>query len=204
MIVLGITGSVGMGKSTVANMFAEQGAAMCNADQIVHALMRDDEEIKDAIAAEWPSAITDGEIDRQALGKLVFGDNAAMKKLEQILHPRVVDEEERFVLDAALKGYWLVVLDIPLLYETGAQSRLDYVAVVSAPEAVQRERVMARPNMSEEKFKQILARQMPDAEKRKRADFVIETGEGFKVTLEQVKLVMAQLKRANGEEDGDA
>ena len=177
---------------------------MCNADQIVHALMRDDEEIKDAIAAEWPSAITDGEIDRQALGKLVFGDNAAMKKLEQILHPRVVDEEERFVLDAALKGYWLVVLDIPLLYETGAQSRLDYVAVVSAPEAVQRERVMARPNMSEEKFKQILARQMPDAEKRKRADFVIETGEGFKVTLEQVKLVMAQLKRANGEEDGDA
>lgn len=204
MIVLGITGSVGMGKSTVAKMFAAEGAAVCNADALVHELLQSDAELKTEIAMRWPDAVVNGDVNRSLLGKAVFGDDAAMKTLEELIHPKVIDREENFIVDSAMRGKWLVVLDIPLLYETGGDARMDRVAVVTAPESVQRERVLAREGMTEEKFRQILARQMPDAEKRAQADFVIETGEGLDVTSKQVKKIVAALRAIDEEEDDDA
>lgn len=200
MIVLGLTGSIGMGKTTVTGQFADAGAATTNADAIVHRLLAEDEKVIAAIKQQFPAAIEEGKVSRQKLGAAVFGDDAAIRTLEQILHPRVRAAEIAFVLKAQKEGKELVVLDIPLLYESGADSRCDAVVVVTAPEDVQRERVMSRPHMTEEKFHVILSRQMPDAEKRKRADFIIETHKGLEHSAEAVHIVIAALKNKEGKD----
>lgn len=194
MIVLGITGSIAMGKSTVTKMFEDCGAATTNADAIVHNLYTENADVIAYIQQRWPNAVSDGVVNRKQLGAEVFGDPAALKDLEQLLHPKVQQVEKDFVAQAEREGKWLVALDIPLLYESGAQSRCDYVAVVSSPPDIQKARALARANMTEEKFNQILSRQMPDAEKRKRADFIIDTGKTLLHAESDVKKIVKALK----------
>ena len=178
MIVIGLTGSIGMGKSVTAEMFGAFGCPVYAADDAVHALYRDP-----AVAAEieraFPGSTVDGAVDRDALGRLVLGDDAAIRRLEQLVHPKLRAQEAAFLDSARKVGARAAVLDIPLLLETGGGTRCDVVVVVSAPAEVQRARVLARPGMTEEKFAAILARQMPDAEKRRRADVVIDTSQGI-------------------------
>lgn len=196
VVILGVTGSIAMGKSTVTQMFADCGAATTNADTIVHDLYTQDAEVIRFIEEHWPSAVEAGAVDRKKLGAAVFGDDTAIRKLEALLHPKVKQTEEAFVQQAAAAGKWLMVLDIPLLYETGAERRCDYVAVVSSPPEVQKARALSRPNMTEEKFAQILSRQLPDAEKRQRADFIIDTGKTLLHAESDVKKTVKQLKEA--------
>jgi dephospho-CoA kinase len=191
--VIGLTGSIGMGKSETAKMFARLGVPVHDADATVHALYDKGGLAVPAIASEFPDTIRDGAIDRAALAKRVTGDDAAMKQLESVVHPLVVRERDEFL--AAAKGEDFVLFDIPLLFETGRQSEVDAVIVVSAPHDVQRQRVLARPDMTAERFDAIHARQVPDAEKRAKADFVIETDKGLDHAFEQVKQVMAELRR---------
>ena len=191
MFILGLTGSLGMGKSTTAAMFAGEGVPVHDADAAVHKLY-EGEAVK-AIAAAFPGTTAGGKVDRDKLGQRVLGDAAAMKKLEQIVHPLVRQAEERFLADAERSGAAVAVLDIPLLFETGAQARCDAVAVVSAPAEVQRARAFERAGMSEAKFQAILAKQMPDAEKRARADFVVDTGQGFEHARAQVRDILKQV-----------
>jgi len=180
MMILGLTGSIGMGKSTATRAFARHGATIWDADAAVHRLMARGGAAVTAVTAAFPEArVEDGggaAVDRLILGKLVFQDKAALRRLESILHPMVRRAERRFLATAESRRYRLAVLDIPLLFETGGEARCDATAVVSAPEFVQRARVLARPNMTVSKYDAILARQMPDGEKRRRADFVIRTG----------------------------
>lgn len=194
MMILGLTGSVAMGKSTVASQFAALGAATCNADAIVHELLADNPDVIAEITRHFPSAVEGGVINRKLLGNIVFSDNARLKVLESILHPRVKRVEQDFAKQAEQEGKWLVVLDIPLLYETEAEKRCDYVAVVTAAYEIQKQRVMARPDMTEEKFARILSYQMPDAEKRKRADFIIHTDNGLEASFSEVRKIVEILK----------
>lgn len=191
MIVLGLTGSIGMGKSTAAAMFADEGVPVHEADAAVHRLYAG--RAAPLIEAAFPGTVKDGVVDRAALGAKVLNDPAAMQRLEAIVHPLVRQEEEAFLEAARQSGTPLALLDIPLLYETGAETRCDKIVVVSAPAEIQRERVLRRPGMSEAKFAAILAKQLPDAEKRARADFVIGTGGGFDATRAAVKAVVAEL-----------
>ncbi|MCK0197491.1 dephospho-CoA kinase [Ancylobacter sp. 6x-1] len=188
---LGLTGSIGMGKSTTAGLFGELGIPVHDADAAVHALYC--EEGVAPVEAAFPGVAVDGMIDRSRLGARVLGDEAAMKRLEAIVHPLVRARESRFLDEAADRGAALAVLDIPLLYETGAQDRVDAVAVVSAPSEIQRERVLERPGMTAEKFAAIVLRQIPDAEKRARADFVIDTGSGVEVARRQVAKIVEDI-----------
>lgn len=192
MIVLGLTGSIGMGKSTTADMFRFLGAPVHDADATVHALYRG--AAAPLVEAAFPGTTTDGTVDRTKLAARVLNDPEAMKTLEAIVHPLVRAEKEAFLARAKAEGVPVVVLDIPLLFETGQMAGLDAVAVVSAPPEVQKARVLARPGMTEEKFAAILARQIPDAEKRRRADFVIDTGHGLEVAEAGVARVLDQLK----------
>lgn len=194
MIILGLTGSIGMGKSTVTAQFAEAGAATTNADTIVHGLLAEDKEVIARVGKAFPQAVENGIINRRILGNRVFGDDAAMQVLESILHPKVRAAEMAFILKAQQAGREVAVLDIPLLYETGADTRCDVVVVVTAPQAVQRERVLSRPGMTEAKFHDILARQLPDEEKRARADFVIETHKGLEHSAAKVREILHSLK----------
>ena len=162
MIKLGLTGSIGMGKSTTAQLFAEKGVPVYDADATVHQLYQS--EAVPLIAEAFPEAVIDGQIDRKILSASVLGKPEQLKKLETIVHPLVHAKEQQFLRDAAAKGAKLVVLDIPLLFETGGTGRVDKILVVSAPYAIQRQRVLERENMTEAKFQSILARQMPDAE----------------------------------------
>ncbi len=191
MILLGLTGSVGMGKSTTAAMFAARGVPVFDSDAAVHRLYRG--EAVAAVEEAFPGVSRDGGIDREALGQRVVGDPAAMRRLEAIVHPLVRAERERFVAAAREAGATLVVLDVPLLYETGGDNEVDAVVLVSAPLAVQKARVLARPGMTEARFTAILAKQMPDAAKRRRARFVIETGKGLEAAERQVEAVIAAL-----------
>ncbi|WP_206455872.1 dephospho-CoA kinase [Aurantimonas marina] len=191
MIVLGLTGSIGMGKSTAAAMFADEGVPVHDADAAVHRLYAG--RAAPLIEAAFPGTVSDGIVDRAALAARVLNDPAALKRLEAIVHPLVRAEEQAFLDAARNSGAKLAVLDIPLLYETGAETRCDKVVVVSAPAETQRERVLRRPGMSEEKFATILAKQLPDAEKRARADIVIDTGGGFDATRAAVAAVVADL-----------
>lgn len=191
MWVLGLTGSIGMGKSATARMFRALGVPVHDADAAVHALYRG--AAVGPVEAEFPGVTRDGAIDRAALGVRVLGDAAAMKRLEAIVHPLVRAAETEFLSQARASGARLVVLDIPLLFETGGDGRVDAVAVVSAPKAVQRERVLAREGMTDEKFATILAKQMPDEEKRRRAHFVIDTGRGFAAASHQVEGIVRAL-----------
>lgn len=191
MWVLGLTGSIGMGKSATAQMFRALGVPVHDADASVHALYRG--AAVAPVEAAFPGVARDGVIDRAALGARVLGDAEAMKRLEAIVHPLVRNAEREFLAAARNKGAHLVVLDIPLLYETGGEKRCDGVAVVSAPAAVQRERVLARPGMDEARFAAILARQLPDVEKRARAHFVIDSGAGFAFAQRQVDDIIRAL-----------
>jgi dephospho-CoA kinase len=186
MFVLGLTGSIGMGKSTAAGMFRQFGVPVHDADAAVHRLLAHDRAAIAAIAAAFPNAVVDGVVDRQALGARVFGDPEARRRLEAILHPRVRDATRRFLQRHSRARTPLVVLDIPLLFETGGAGNVDAVVVVSAPAFVQRQRVMRRPGMTEAKFAGILESQVPDAEKRLKADYVVETGLSKYYTLRQI------------------
>jgi dephospho-CoA kinase len=193
MFVLGLTGSLGMGKSTTARFFAEEGVPLHDADAAVHRLYEG--EATPLIEAAFPGTTSGGRVDRDKLAKKVLGDSAAIKKLETIIHPLVGRAEARFLDEAARKDAAVVVLDIPLLFETGADRRCDAVVVVSAPADVQRARAFERPGMTEEKFQAILAKQMPDAEKRARADFVVDTSEGFDAARAQVREILGRIVR---------
>ena len=191
--VLGLTGSIGMGKSATAAMFREFGVPVHDADLAVHALYRG--RAVQPIAALCPDAVRDGAVDRARLGAIVLADAAALKRLEAIVHPMVREEETAFLGAVRRDGAALAVLDIPLLYETGGETRCDAVVVVSAPSAVQAARVLARPGMDAAKFAAILAKQVPDAAKRQRADFVVDTSCGFDAARAQVRDIIATMTR---------
>ena len=178
MIVIGLTGSIGMGKSTASATFRRLGVPVFDADAAVHGLQARGGRAVAPIGAVFPGSVVDGRVDREALRRAVLGNPAALKQLERIVHPLVRDEEHRFLARARRQGRRLVVLDVPLLLETGGEKRVDQVVVVSAPAAVQAARVLRRPGMTAERLASIRARQMPDAEKRRRADHVIPTGIG--------------------------
>ena len=193
MFILGLTGSLGMGKSTTAAMFADEGVPVHDADAAVHRLYEG--EAVPLIEAAFPGTTAGGKVDRDKLGQRVLGDAAAMKRLEEIVHPLVRKAEQRFLAEAERQGAKVAVLDIPLLFETGAQARCDAVAVVSAPADVQRARAFERPGMTEAKFQAILVKQMPDAEKRARADFVVDSGQGFDHARAQVRDILKQVAK---------
>ncbi|MER8640463.1 dephospho-CoA kinase [Mesorhizobium sp. M1365] len=191
MIVLGLTGSIGMGKSTAAKMFAEAGVPVHDSDEAVHRLYAG--KAAPLVEAAFPGTTRSGAVDRAALAERVLGDAAALKRLEAIIHPLVHADADAFLAEHRAAGAPLAVLDIPLLFETGGRNRVDKVVVVTAPPEVQRARVLARPGMNKEKLASILARQVPDTEKRRRADFVIDTGQGFDATRAAVKAIIAEL-----------
>lgn len=176
MIVIGLTGSIGMGKSTATTTLRRLGVPVFDADAAVHRLQARGGRAVAPIGAAFPGSVVDGKVDREALRRAVLGDPSALKRLERIVHPLVRDAERRFLARARRAGRRLVVLDIPLLLETGGEKRVDLVVVVSAPAAVQAVRVLRRPGMTPERLESIRARQMPDAEKRRRADHVVPTG----------------------------
>ena len=191
MVILGLTGSIGMGKSTTASLFRGAGIPVFDADAAVHALYAG--AAVPAVEEAFPGTTKDGVVDRELLRQRVFDDAGVLRRLEAIVHPLVQEARAAFLAEAGAAGSSLVVLDIPLLYETGGDRGVDAVAVVSAPEAVQKARVMARAGMTEERFSAIMARQVPDSEKRQRADFVIETGDGLEQARTQVREVIAAL-----------
>lgn len=191
MFVLGLTGSIGMGKSTTAAMFRDEGVPVFDADAIVHELYRG--AAVPAVEAVFPGTTRDGAVDRNLLAARVLGDRDALQRLESLVHPLVREARADFLRDAEAAGAKLVVLDIPLLFETGAEGELDAVAVVSAPESVQKARVLARPGMTPERLSAILAKQVPDAEKRRRAQFTIDTGSGLDEARSQVRELIATL-----------
>lgn len=194
MIVIGLTGSIGMGKSTVGQMFAEEGAPAFNSDDAVHALYAAGGPGVGPVGAAFPGVVKDGAVDRVALSAQVIDNPEALKRLEAIVHPLVREAQAQFLATARVAGAKAAVLDIPLLFETGAAGIVDKVVVVSAPADVQRARVLARPGMTLEKFEGLLARQTPDAEKRARADFVIDTSGSFEGTRTQVRAVLDVLR----------
>jgi len=184
MLVLGVTGSIGMGKSTTTRFFAEAGVPVHDADAAVHRLY--EAEAVEPIERAFPGTAVAGKIDRARLAALVLDDKTAIKRLEAIVHPLVRESSTRFLQEAAARGARLVVLDIPLLFETGGVDRVDAIVVVSAPAEVQRQRVLGRADMTSAKLDAILARQMPDEEKRRRAHFVVDTSRDFDSARTQV------------------
>lgn len=192
-LIIGLTGSIGMGKSTVAAMFEELGVPVFDADAEVHRLQGPKGALLPAIEAAFPGTTNAGGVDRAALGAQVFGDDAALARLEAIVHPAVASARQAFLIEHA--GQPIVVFDIPLLFEKGGAAQVDRVVVVSAPAEVQRARVLARPGMTPEKFAQILARQVPDAEKRARADHVIDTGTSLHETRASVTRLVGELRQ---------
>lgn len=194
MIVIGLTGSIGMGKSTVAEMFAQEGAPVFDSDAAVHALYREGGAAIAPVESAFPGVTKEGAIDRAELSKRVVGDEAAIKRLEQIVHPLVRQAQDGFLQAHREAGARWVVLDIPLLLEGGGAPFVDKVVVVSATAEMQRARVLARPGMTPAKLDAILARQVPDAEKRAQADFVIDTGASLEQTRTQVRGVLDALR----------
>jgi dephospho-CoA kinase len=196
MIILGLTGSIGMGKSEASRGFRRLGIPVFDSDAAVHKVMRRNGRAVPRIAMEFPDVVTDGTIDRQALGRHVFANPASLRLLESIVHPMVRDERDRFLKRMRARRQPLVVLDVPLLFEGGGDKSCDYTAVVSAPHRVQRTRVMARAGMTAEKFAGILRQQMPDGEKRRRADFVIPTGGSRGQSLRVIRGLVRMLRNA--------
>jgi dephospho-CoA kinase len=191
MFVLGLTGSVAMGKSTTARFFAEAGVPVHDSDSVVHRLYEN--EAVPLIEAAFPGTTADGKVDRVKLGSRVMGDLAALRQLEAIVHPLVWDAERRFLEEAQAKGAPVVLLDIPLLFETGGDQRVDAVVVATAPAEVQRARVLERPGMTEQRLQAMLARQLPDSEKRLRADFIVDTSRGFDDARAQVQEILRKV-----------
>lgn len=194
MLILGLTGSIGMGKSTTAAMFEAEGVPVYDSDAAVHALYAAGGAAVAPVEAAFPGVLTDGAIDRAKLSAKVVGNPEALAKLEAIVHPLVGADRIGFFQKAQAEGRDIVVLDVPLLFETGGEKSVHKVVVVSAPPEAQRTRVLARPEMTPEKFEAILARQTPDAEKRARADFVIDTGQGVEHARQQVRDLLTLLR----------
>jgi dephospho-CoA kinase len=191
MRILGLTGSIGMGKSTTANLFAEAGVPVYDADAAVHKIYEG--EAAPAIEAAFPGTTVDGKVDRAKLSAKVVHDQAAIKQLEQIVHPMLGASRKKFLDEAERSGAPVVVMDIPLLFETGGEKRVDAVVVVSTDPVSQRERILARGTMTNEALDAILARQMPDAEKRKRADFVVDTSHGLDPVRTAIRDILAEV-----------
>ena len=189
---VGLTGSIGMGKSTTAQMFRDEGIAVLDSDQIVHDLYRG--AAVAPIAAAFPDVVVDGVVDRSALGAHVLSDLAAMEKLEAIVHPLVWAARDAFIQQRQAQGDWIVVYDVPLLFETGTDKSVDAIVVVTAPPELQKQRVLIRPGMTQEKFEAIVGKQTPDTEKRARADFIVETGEGLDAARAQVRHILKTLR----------
>ena len=195
MFLLGLTGSIGMGKSETARIFRRLGVPVYDADAAVHQLYAKGGAAVLLVAAAFPGSTVDETVDRARLSRMVVNDGAAMKRLEAIVHPLVGKMEDEFLRRQATRGTPVVVLDIPLLFEGKRETSFDAVVVVSAPAGVQRARVLARPQMTEEKLAAVQARQMPDVDKRARADFIVETGAGIDYATEQVKKILAAIAR---------
>lgn len=193
MFILGLTGSIGMGKSATARMFAEEGVPVHDADAVVHRLY--ESEATPLVEAAFPGTTSGGKVDRTKLGGRVLSDSNAIKQLEKIVHPLVAAARERFVAEAERNGATVAVLDIPLLFETGGDKRCDAVVVVSAPAEIQWARAFERPDMTGDKLAAILAKQMPDEEKRARADFVVDTSKGFDAARAQVREILARVRK---------
>jgi len=193
-VMIGLTGSIGMGKSETAKMFAKLGIPVYDADAAVHRLYEPGGAAVAEIAKIFPDCVTEGRVDRAVLSRYVTADPAAFRTLEQIVHPLVAIEQRAFLKRAEADGADMVVLDIPLLFEGGGHARVDVVVVVSAPPEVQRARVLAREGMTELKLDNILSRQVPDAEKRAKAQYVIETGKGLEHAFAQVKSIVTELR----------
>jgi dephospho-CoA kinase len=194
VIILGLTGSIGMGKSTTAHMFEAAGVPVHDSDKTVHRLYSG--KAAPLIERRFPGTAPAGVVDREKLARIVFDDPAALKELEAIVHPLVREEEKIFLEEHRGKATPLVVLDIPLLFEVGAEGRVDKVAVVSAPAEIQRQRVLSRPGMTDEKFEAILKKQVPDAEKRRRADYIIDSGGGLEPARLAVERIVRELAGA--------
>jgi len=199
-MMVGLTGSIGMGKTETAKMFARLGIPVYDADAAVHRLYEKGGAAVPEIAKVFPDSVKDGRVDRAELTKLVTADKDAFKKLEQLVHPLVGQEQRAFLDEARAKGAEIVVLDIPLLFEAGGHARVDAIVVVSAPAHIQRARVLARPGMTEDKLDHILSRQMSDEEKRAKAHFVVETDKGLNHAFEQVKSIVAALEQRRKEQ----
>ena len=193
MILLGLTGSIGMGKSTTAGFFAEAGMPVFNADDAVHRLYRGC--AVEPVEAAFPGVAVNGAIDRQKLSKALAGKAENFKRLEAIVHPLVREERQAFLERARADGALIAVLDVPLLYETGGERDVDYVVVVTCDPAIQRERVLSRPDMTVEKLETVLKQQLPDGEKRARADYIVDTGDGMDAARAAVDAIIADLKR---------
>ena len=189
MLILGLTGSIGMGKSTTAKLFLEAGVPVYDADAAVHKIYEG--EAAPAVEAAFPGTTVDGKVDRARLSARVVQDPAAIKRLEQIVHPMLGASRQKFLAEAEQSGAPVVVMDIPLLYETGGEKRVDAVVVVSTAPETQRERILARGTMTPEALDAILARQLPDAEKRKRADFVVDTSHGLEPVRAAIRDILA-------------
>ena len=198
MMIVGLTGSIGMGKSTAAKMLRQMGVPVYDADAAVHALQAPGGAALPPIEAAFPGVVKAGVLDRQALGARVFGNKEALRKLEAIVHPLVGRKQRAFLKRAALRGAGIVVLDIPLLFEGRGERRVDAVLVVSAPSFLQRRRVLARPGMTEEKFAGILRQQVPDSLKRRKASVVIPTGLGLAPTRDALERAVRRLKQRPG------
>jgi dephospho-CoA kinase len=193
MIVLGLTGSIGMGKSTTAKLFAEAGVPVYDADATVHMVYEG--EAAPAIEAAFPGTTVDGKVDRNRLSARVVHDAAAIKRLEEIVHPMLRAYHQKFLDEAERSGAPVAVVDVPLLFETGGEKRVDAVVVVTTSPETQRRRILSRDNMSEEKLDAILARQLPDAEKRKRADFIVDTSHGLDPVRDRIRDILAEAAR---------
>lgn len=200
-VIVGLTGSIGMGKTETAKMFAMLGIPVFDADEAVHSLYEPGGAAVAAVAAAFPGAVKDGRVDRRAMVARLMGDPQAFARLEAIVHPLVERLEADFIAAAAAKGAKLAVIDIPMLYESGGEKRMDAVVVASASPEVQRARVLSRPGMTEERFRHLLSRQMPDAEKRLRADFVVDTGLSIEHAFDQVRWIVHELLHPGTEAD---
>lgn len=196
MLLIGLTGSIGMGKSTTADMFRAEGVAVYDSDRAVHEIYRGPAAAR--IEEAFPGVVVDGVVDRNRLAARALGDPQALKRLEAIVHPLVWNARAKFLAERRALGDEFVVLDIPLLFEVGADKDVDVIVVVSARDEVQRARVLERPGMTEEKFAAILAKQVPDAEKRRRAHFVVETDKGLDVARAAVGKILAALREGSG------
>lgn len=198
MLLVGLTGSIGMGKSETTKMFAALGVPVYDADAAVHALYAAGGDAVEPIGEAFPGVIKDGAIDREELGKRVLGAPDELRRLEKIIHPLVGLSQLEFLQNAEKSGAAMVVLDIPLLFETGGEARVDVAVVVSAPADLQRQRVLARPGMSVKKFESILAKQVPDAQKREQADFIVDSSRGLEPAMADVKGIIEALKGRKG------
>ncbi len=194
MIIIGLTGSIAMGKSETARMFRSLGVPVFDADEVVHNLYARNGAAVESVGSLFPSAIEDGAVNRTKLGQLVLNDAKALKALENLVHPLVQSERQRFIHQAQDGGETVVVLDIPLLFETKAEDQVDKIVVVSAPKEIQRERALQRPGMTEEKFEAILQKQVPDHEKRAKADFIVDSSKGLAAAEAQVVDIVETLR----------